>query len=653
LEQKENLILDLIASILVRALNIFFHIMPISFNLWLGRQIGTLVYLLSGSRRMITYSNLKAAFHNEKEPKEILKITKNSYRNLAQTFIEILSMTKVNKEYIKKYVSLDHQDRLDTAGNNPKGMLLISAHFGNWELSTATSVALGHVLQLLARDQKMERLNELLNKLRERMGNQVIRKGADIKNIFRVLRKGGNVGILGDQNAGAAGELLPFFGRPASTAVGPYRFAQASGACLLPAFIHRVKGPFHRIVIEEPMFIGKKDDLRPFAEKYNSLLEKQIRLFPDQWLWMHKKWKMTPIKTVMILDDGKKGHLKQSIAVYNQLKRYRIDDGLSEDHTKIEIVSIRFKNKIAKFLFNSLTPLFNSFCQGTLTYLKWALERESFDKASRMFADIIISCGSTLAGVNKMITIENNAKNLTIFDPGALNRNSFNLIIIPRHDLHKAKVMEGKDNCIVTEMAPNLVPILEKEIIYDAKAMMEGRNPRIGVLVGGDNKHFTFGSTLMERLVDALNLLCGRIDGHLYITTSRRTGKKVELILEEAFLNDEKCVKFVSGKIDKDEKTVEKILSDSDIVIVSGESISMVSEAVSSGKPVLVFMPDKRKRGLTKYERFVNGLQDRGFIKVVSVDRIPEEAVLVLSGKVTIKIADDDERIYKEMYKLY
>jgi KDO2-lipid IV(A) lauroyltransferase len=161
LKERSISLLDLVASFLVRGINIFFHIMPIRFNLWLGRRFGAMMYILSGRRAKITYANLKAAFWAEKTPQEINRITKSAYRNMAQTFAEILSMTKCDKRYIDKYVVIHNPERIKQASENPRGAIFTSAHFGNWELVTAVSAMIGFPLHLLVREQKMERLNEL------------------------------------------------------------------------------------------------------------------------------------------------------------------------------------------------------------------------------------------------------------------------------------------------------------------------------------------------------------------------------------------------------------------------------------------------------------------------------------------------------------
>ena len=599
---------------------------------------------------MITYANLKAAFYSEKEPRQIKRISKGVYKNAVQTFIEILSMTKFNAEYINKYVKVHKLERIEASSKNPNGMILLSAHFDNWELSTVASVYHGYPLYLLARDQKMVKLNELLNRLRESKGNIVIRKGMDIKNLFRILKGGNGVGILADQNAGANGKLINFFGRPASTAVGPYRIAQKCGAWILPAFIHRRKGPYHDLILEEPMVIGKDDDIMPFMEKYSNLLEKHIRDYPDQWLWMHKRWKVTPLKKVLILDDGKRGHLKQSLAVAERIRRYRESENYSPEHLEATVKEVKFKNKLRRTLLSAMAPFFTNRAQGRLGVLRWALEEESYQSLVKVYADVVISCGSALSGVNRLMKIENYARNVTVLDPGFLMRKKFNLVVIPRHDA--AVKRDGKDsNIVVTDLAPNLITP-EELIRFREKEELSGKL-RIGLLLGGDNKFFTFGESLMKTLTEELKKILEGEDAYLYSTTSRRTTEKSEKAMKEAFNSNPRCRMYVSGKLDKDEHTVEKILANSDILVVSGESISMVSEAVSSGKPVIVFMPDKRGAKVTKYERFVKSLEEKDAISLAEPGKIAEEIKAVASGNMVFTLPDDNKRITDKLYRLF
>lgn len=648
--------LDLIAFLAVTAVNRVLHIMPMEFNLWLGRSSSGIFYALSGKRKMITYANIRAAFCHEKTPEEIRGIARDAYTRAAETFAELISMTKVDASYIKKYVSIKNFERVEEAAKNPNGMMLISAHFGNWELSLVTAAVKGFPLYILARDQKMKRLNELFNKLRESKGSVVVRKGADIKRLIRILQQGKSVGLLADQNAGMHGELLELFGRKASTAVGPYRIAQKNKAIILPAFIHRTKGPYHELIVEEPISIGEDEDILPYMEKYNRLMEKHIRQDPSQWFWMHKKWKMNPEKEVMVLDDGKKGHLNQSMAIVKEMKLYRQAEGHDPENLKVKVVSVNFKNGFHRMVFKIATPFLGRNCQGRPGVLRWALDKKSTEAVLSNYADIIISTGSGMACLNMMLKSENYARNVAVLDPGYFIRGKFDLVVVPRHDIRTGHgtSRKKKDNIVVTELAPNLISSLNAAQGKDGSGSLSPRKEKynVGVLIGGDNKYFAFSEKLIKDVIVSLKELCDDINGYMHVTTSRRTSSEIEKIAENA-LTTPRCVTFTAGTKDKSPGTVERILRDCDILIVSLESISMVSEAVSSGKHVLAFSPEKKARKQTKYEIFAERLASQGYLTLAEPCNIAKKAKEVIAKKECPKLSEDGVRIREQLYRLF
>jgi len=644
-------VLDLIASYMLRGLSILFCYIPIRAVLAYGRFCGKIAYLLSGKRCCVTYSNLKAAFHGEKSPEEISEIAKKAYLSVGEVFAELVAVPRVDARYVEKYIKINNFERIQKAASNPKGMILVSAHFGNWELSTVASAIKGYPLYMLARDQKMKRLNELLNLLRETKGNMVVRKGVDIKNIFRLLRSGKSLGLLADQNAGASGELVDFFGRPASTATGPYRFAQKTGAVVLPAFIHRKNGPYQELYLEEIMEIKEDESIIPYMERYNALLEKHIRQSPSQWFWMHKRWKKTSVKKVMVLDDGKKGHLKESLAILKQIEIYRKDEGFQDKDLEVQIVSIRFRDKFRKAVFNAFCPLLTWRLGMHRKMLAWAMTAETYKDAINRYADVIVSCGSGLYGVSTALKIENYAKNIAVLDPGKINYGKFNVIVMPRHDVKSSKVA---DNIVVTELAPNLIvpsELLSLRVSLAGK-MVSGK-VNVGVLIGGDNGFYAFTEDMVRNIMGGIVDFCRKKDGKIFATTSRRTPESAENAAAEMLLKDSTCGFFVYGKNDTDDKTVDKILALSDIVVVSGESISMVSEAVSSGKPVVVFMPVKKHAKTNKYEAYVKRLENEGYLTLFSGGDLTVVLDRVSASDVKRKAIEDNRRIYEKIHKLF
>lgn len=645
--------IDYIASILTRGLNIIFHLIPIEINLWIGRSIGRCAFALNKKRRLIAYANLKAAFAKDKSPEELRAITKDVYVNLVQTFSEIASLTKVNKDYVTRYVEVVNMQRIENAAKSDRGTMLLTAHFGDWELSSLVSAMKGFPITVLAREQKMKRLNELLNRLRESKGCKVVRKGMSTKNILKELYRKSMVGILSDQDAGKKGTFVNFFGRPTSAHIGPFEIAKHTDSIILPNFIVRVNGPFHKLYLEEYIDVRQsqgKEGLIDGLQKYMSLLEKYIRDYPAQWLWLHKRWKSTPMRTILVLDDGKAGHLNQSLAVARQIQRARTTQNYSFEDTDIVIVGVRYKSKFFRALLTFASIFASWRCHGRMSFMKMCLERDSYEKLMKTYAEFIVSCGSSLAGVNIFMSKENNAKNVVVMDPAIpFSLNKFNFVIAPKHD----KVKNGK-NIVTTTLAPNLVDTETlKEAAEKLKRSANITNASVvGLLIGGDNPEFTLSDNLLKKtLADALKI-CESNDANLLVTTSRRTNKAQESIIKSVLRENSRCKLLVIANENNPQGSLSGILALSRVIIVSGESISMVSEAISSGKKTVVFSLDKKKKGVAKHERALESLARDGYISIARQGELISLAGRALKDSSPAKKIDDTVKIYEAMRAL-
>ena len=645
--------IDYIASILVRALNIIFHFTPIRADLWIGRSIGRAAFFFNKKRRLIAYANLKAAFAKEKSPRELRAITKDVYVNLVQTFSEIESLTKVNKDYVNRYVEVVHMERIENAAKSGRGTLLLTAHFGDWELSSLVSALKGFPITVLAREQKMKRLNELLNRLRESKGCKVVRKGMSTKNIFKELYGKNMVGILSDQDAGRKGTFVNFFGRPTSAHIGPFEIAKHTDSIILPNFIVRTGGPFHKLYLEEYIDVRQSEDKQGLIDglqRYMSLLEKYVRRYPAQWLWLHKRWKSTPKRTILVLNDGKAGHLNQSLAVARQIQRARATQNYRIEDTDIVILDVKYKSKFfrAFLLFASIFASWR--CHGRMGFMKMCLEGNSYDKLMKTYAEFIVSCGSSLAPVNIFMSKENNAKNVVVMDPGIpRGANKFSFVIAPKHD----KIKKGR-NIITTTLAPNLVDTrtLEEAAEKFKRDANITKSNVIGLLIGGDNPEFALSDNLLKKTLSDILKICELNDADLLVTTSRRTSKAQESIIKAALRKDPRCRLLVIANENNPEGTLPGVLALSSVVIVSGESISMISESVSSGKKTVVFSLDKKTSGMTKHESALESLVKEGYISVARMGELISLVGRALKDPSPAKKVDDTEKIYNAMRSL-
>ena len=645
--------IDYIASILARGLNMIFHFIPIKADLWMGRSIGRIAFAFNKKRRLIAYANLKAAFAKEKSPKELRAIAKDVYMNLVQTFSEIASLTKVSKDYVNRYVEVVNMERIENAAKSGRGTMLLTAHFGDWELSSLVSALKGFPITVLAREQKMKRLNELLNALRESKGCKVVRKGMSTKNILRELYMKNMVGILSDQDAGKKGTFVNFFGRPTSAHIGPFEIAKHTDSIILPNFIVRANGPFHKLYLEEYIDVRRsegREGLINGLQRYMSLLEKYIRKYPAQWLWLHKRWKSTPKRTVLVLNDGKAGHLNQSLAVARQIQRARATQNYGPGDTDIVVVDVKYKSKFFRALLFFASIFASWRCHGRMSLMKMCLQNDSYEKLMKTYAEFIVSCGSSLAPVNIFMSKENNAKNVVVMDPAIpFSLRKFNFVIAPKHD----KIKKGK-NIITTTLAPNLVDI---ETLKEAGERLKRsanitKNNVVGLLIGGDNPEFTLTPELLKKILSATLKACESSDAELLVTTSRRTSREQESILKETLKDDPRCKLLVIANENNPEGTLAGILALSKVVVVSGESISMVSEAVSSGKRTVVFMLDRKKSGLVKHERAFESFARDGYISIARSGELISLVGRALKDSSPAKRIDDTEKIYEAMRAL-
>ncbi|MFH1854410.1 MAG: ELM1/GtrOC1 family putative glycosyltransferase [Candidatus Omnitrophota bacterium] len=638
---NKNSIIDFLGFTAVKALALLFFCVPLGFALWIGRRMGDIVYVVNVKRRSIAYANLKAAFP-EKKSRELKKINRAHFQNLVMSVIEFFKLPAIAKEYLDNHAEVRNFERIDEALTKGHGIIILAGHFGNWEMASLVVSSKGHVLTVFVREQKHKRLNDLLNSYREKTGCRVIAKGFSIREIVKALRDNGIVAMLIDQDAGPNGVFVDFFGRPASTAPGAVVFAMKTGAVMLPFFVRRTASNKHEIIINEPFPLisgGNRDkDIKENLQRISAVLESYIRRFPDQWLWSHKRWKSTPERRVLVLTDGKTGHLNQALAVAEMIGKaqgLRLEAGGIEESpvVKINIVEIKFKNRFTRILLDLAGFFAGRRCQGCLRCLKFLLKKESFEKI-KGYADIVVSCGASTLASNIFLKYENNAKNVVVMKPSPGRNRKFDLIILPRHDAH------GKiaSNILVIDTAPNR--------ILPQASSLEPRATGIGLLIGGDAKNFKLTVESVERAVNGILKIAEELGRDIFVTTSRRTSPEIDSLLKDRLGSHKRCKLLVIANEKNIEEAVSKILGMSEVVIVSPESVSMVSEAVSSGRHTLVFSAQSRT---TKYSKAIESLEKQGYVKMAAPDNIQDVIKKLLIEKPDVKKLEDKEKIIKRL----
>ncbi len=259
--------------------------------------LGTLVCSLSFRRRALMDRNLRAAFGDELQAADRRAIQRASVVNVAKTMAEFLKLPWISDAKLQELVLVEGLEHMDEALAEGRGVLVITAHFGNWELGGALLSVKGYPMNVVARDATDPLIGTLFDRARRSKGTRVFGRW-DGRALLRALRDNQLVAILPDQHAAEGAVRATFLGRPADTAVGPATFHLRTGAPIVPVFTYR--RPDDRILLRimPPLRVAPTGD-RPadtlaITQLLNDIIGQQIRDNPEQWLWLHNRWKADP-----------------------------------------------------------------------------------------------------------------------------------------------------------------------------------------------------------------------------------------------------------------------------------------------------------------------------------------------------------------------
>ena len=257
-----------------------------------------LFYYFSPRQRLITIHNLKSAFPG-KNTAEIKAIAKGVYRTLGIVTADFFDIPSLTKENIGDFVEVEGLENLKKALEKNRGIILFGAHFGNWELSVIAISLLLKPLIVIYRPLDSGILDDLVMTVRSSTGNAPIPKDRAMRQMLRSIKKNEILGILLDQNvAWQEGVFVDFFGRPACTNNGLALLALHTNAPVIPGYVLRLENGKYRLVVKEEMQIvhtGNEDeDILINTQNFTRVIEDIIRQQPDQWLWIHQRWKTKP-----------------------------------------------------------------------------------------------------------------------------------------------------------------------------------------------------------------------------------------------------------------------------------------------------------------------------------------------------------------------
>ena len=273
---------------------------PLGLRKLLAASLAGLFYHLSCKHRLIALHNLMRSFPG-KPVREVTAIAKNSYRSFALLAAEFCEIPYLNKDNLHQFIAIEGLENYLEARQESKGVLLFGAHFGNWEIGNAALAINTEPFVFIYRILDNAFLEENITAVRSSYGNMSLSKENAMRPIIRLLKKGRTVNLLVDQNvAWYDGVFVDFFGRQAATTSGLALLALHTQAPVLPAFTYRQPDGKYILEIGNKVEIirsaDRRNDVLLNTQNFTRIIEDKIRRYPDQWFWMHQRWKTKPIQ---------------------------------------------------------------------------------------------------------------------------------------------------------------------------------------------------------------------------------------------------------------------------------------------------------------------------------------------------------------------
>jgi len=543
-------------------------ILPLRFSCFLARIFGMLLYA-SKRKRRTAFKNIKMAFP-DKSHKEILSIIKKSFNNLGLSLIEILVFTRIADS-----VEIEGIERVGFDGG-----IMITIHSGNWEINDFV-FAKQRKFAIFVQTQKNSVLGRFLTELRTKQGVCIC---FSAREIIRCLKDNYTIGVTVDHGAKEGDVAVDFFSHLVPTPRGAVYLAKKFNKKIYPCFAYRRKAFSSLAVIGEPIDVfGRSEE--ELLIQINKIYQQYLTESPEQYFWLYKRFKRKLDIKILILNDGKPGHLKQSQALVLIAKKNR-------EHLSYKIIDIKYKNNFCR-IFADLAALFVK--KHSLYSGKWIsrlLNQTTSQALSKEFADVIVSAGSFIAPVNKLVSSYLGAKSVVILRPN-IPLNQFDLAIIPEHD---------------RLIAPNAVMIkgsvcyphgLDKKINDCRDFFNLSAGKKITFFVGGPFLNLREFINNLKLFVPKLKRFAAKQGYKVLISTSRRSPQEAEEYLKKEFIGSSCKEALVIASQENHDFVFDGFSCSSDIVFTTSESISMVSEVISLKKTCICVclenLDDKRR----------------------------------------------------------
>jgi Kdo2-lipid IVA lauroyltransferase/acyltransferase len=284
-------ILHFLSYLLTTILAAGLRLLPRKWRSRCGAWLGRVLYFV-GIRKKVTINNLISAFP-ELPPRAAEEVGGRCYEHFGRFAAAFAALPNLRPEAVGDWIFIEGLDQLEAAVARGTGGIVVSGHLGHWELMGAIVARLGLPVSFVVTTQRNKRIERMMDDYRRMSGIEIIKRREAVRGVISALRRNRLVALLIDQDAHEDGAFVPFFGRLASTPRGPAVFQLRTGAPLIFAQSVRLPGERYRIRLTGVDTMGI-DDADVLTAKLTAQLEAAIRETPEQWTWMHKRWKSSP-----------------------------------------------------------------------------------------------------------------------------------------------------------------------------------------------------------------------------------------------------------------------------------------------------------------------------------------------------------------------
>ncbi|MDL5048827.1 lysophospholipid acyltransferase family protein [Oscillatoria amoena NRMC-F 0135] len=261
--------------------------------------LGALSFYLATHSRKIAIANLTLAFGNEMNAEELRALARRVFVMIGKNAADVIRSFRItNQKTFEKLRVLHGIENAEAAFGKKRGVIFLTAHLGAFELCATEMAMHGYKPLIIGTAMKDARLTELLWRQRSKLGATAVERGKETIRLLKTLKSGGTVALLIDQDTRVQSAFVDFFGKPCATPIGAAVLALKTGASVVPVFIHLQSDGMQEITcLPEVELIrtgNEQHDIIANTQKFTSVIETAVRKHPEQWLWIHERWKTKP-----------------------------------------------------------------------------------------------------------------------------------------------------------------------------------------------------------------------------------------------------------------------------------------------------------------------------------------------------------------------